>query len=166
MFNRINWYNVFIHIILLGLSIVVILLINKNKTLEEKLNYNKLDNIKESDIIENILTLNLEGKEELINFNEGKDKILFLFTTTCKFCTENIPKWKEIYEDKKDKYEIIGLGLDSLETIKSYSEFYELPYKILISNEKNFRNKYKIQGVPQTIYLEKNIVKKVKIGVL
>lgn len=164
MLKNLNWYNIFIHIMLIGLSVIVILLLNKNNKLEEKLYSNKIDNLKEGDSFENILAYNIEGIEDRIDFSSGKDKLLFLFTTTCKFCTENIPTWKKLYEEDNDKYEVIGLGLDSLESIKSYSQLYNLPYKILIPTENDFRKKYKIMGVPQTIYFEKNIVKEIKIG--
>ncbi len=166
MLKRYNWYNIFLHIMLVGLSLSVILLINKNKILSEKLNGGNIGQLKEGDVIQNFSAYDLNKNEILIDFKKGKNKLLFVFTTTCPYCTKNISHWKELYDSKKNEFEIIGIGCDDAEEIQEYVEANKLPYKVLVPKDKDFRKKNKISGVPQTIYLDKSKIEKIYIGLL
>lgn len=71
-----NWYNIFLHVMLIGLSIVVILLINKNNTLIE--NSMSDENIKIGDVFQNFVAYNLDGKEEFVDFKQSENKLIFI----------------------------------------------------------------------------------------
>lgn len=107
MLKRYNWYNIFLHLMLVGLSVIVILLVNKNNVLAERLNGGNVEQLKEGDVFPDFSAYDLGENEILLNLNEGKNKLLFIFTTTCPYCTKNIPNWKKLYEEKKNEYEVI-----------------------------------------------------------
>ncbi len=54
-----NWYNIFLHVILISFAIVIVLLIKKNQSLEAKLS---VDMIKKGDKISNFEAFNLQGQ--------------------------------------------------------------------------------------------------------
>jgi hypothetical protein len=163
--KQFNWYNIFLHLILVSFAIVIVLLIKKNQGLEAKLS---ADMIKKGDVINNIVAYNLEGNNEEIKLNNEKETILFIFSTTCPYCVKNIAIWKEMFNDNsiKNKYEIIGIACDSLSKVKDYVIKNSVPYKTFIPVNKDFRKIYKISGVPATVFIKNNKVIDSKIGLL
>lgn len=76
----------------------------------------------------------------------GKIVLVDFFTSWCIPCIEEFPQLKEIREKYKEKgFEIVGVGMDELEKIKSLAEEQELPWPV-ISEEWTVRNRMKSIG--------------------
>lgn len=164
--KSLNLYQVFLHFILVLFGVIIILLVIKINKLQVKPEF--IEQLKEGESFLPMDVQSLDGTlNELIFSNKLNPTLLFIFTTTCPYCSQNIPNWKRIYEQNKDKYEIIGIGADELDNVKEYANENKLPYKIFVPVDKDFRKKYKISGVPQTIIVDtNNRIKKLWLGKL
>lgn len=163
-----NIYELLIHSFLILSVIFLVALVEENKSLRIKMESGILGNISEGEIFQNLLVTDMEENlfELELNKNE-KETLLFIFTTTCRYCTEIIPVWKELYNEYKEKVEIYAISTSSKETLSEYIKINELPYRIVIPESKTFIKDYKINSVPQTFLIDKNgIVKRVLIGKL
>ncbi len=152
-YKNISWYQMFIHFILVCFSIIIILLVIKINKMQIKPEF--IDQLKEGETFLPLEVQSLDQKNHRLTFsNKDKPTLLFIFTTSCPYCSQNIPNWKRIYELKKDDYDIIGIGADELGNVEDYADVNSLPYNIFVPIDKEFRKKYKISGVPQTIIVD------------
>jgi peroxiredoxin len=125
-----------------------------------------IDQLKEGETFTPIEVQSLDQKKYILAFsNKDKPAMLFIFTTTCPYCSQNIPNWKKIYEQKRNDYDITGIGADELNKVKLYAKENDLTYTVFVPLDKEFRKKYKISGVPQTIIIDTTaIIKKFWLG--
>ena len=163
-YKNINWYQVFLHFILVCFSIIIVLLVVKINKMQAKPEF--IDQLKEGETFEPMEVQSLDQTKYKLAFsNKDKPTMLFIFTTSCPYCSQNIPNWKKIYEQKRNDYDIIGIGADELNKVKDYAKENDLPYKVFVPLDKEFRKKYKISGVPQTIIVDKrSIIKSYWLG--
>ncbi len=164
--KSINWYQMFIHFILVCFSIIIILLVIKINKMQIKPEF--IDQLKEGETFLPLEVQSLDQKNHRLTFsNKDKPTLLFIFTTSCPYCSQNIPNWKKIYEENKNDYDVIGIGADELDKVKDYVYKNALPYEIFVPANIEFRKRYKISGVPQTIIIDTtSIIKKFWLGKL
>ena len=96
---------------------------------------------------------NLEGASETLSYDAtSQDTLLLVFTSTCPACNENQPNWRTLYEQAKDQYRIIGIGLEDAETLATYRQDKGLPFPVVLPEDyPAFAQDYKLAGVPTTI---------------
>lgn len=71
----------------------------------------------------------MDGSEETIDFSDGKYKtILLVFSTTCKYCVQEYPYWKELAENvDPNRWRIVAVtSEDNMDKIKDHVEEYKL----------------------------------------
>lgn len=96
---------------------------------------------------------------------KGKVVILDFWATWCPPCREEIPHFKELYTQYKEKgLEIIGVALDDggLQDVKPFAEENGINYPILLGNDKVTRDYGGIKGIPTTFVIDRqgNIIEK------
>lgn len=88
---------------------------------------------------------------------EGK-QVLFVYTTTCRFCKSTLPTWKRLSAlldtMQAPKVQVFGVSLDSLEATKKYSAEYALPYPTVSFPEDKLVQMYRAGTVPLTLVLD------------
>lgn len=164
--KKLNLYNTFLHIMLASLSVVIILLINKNSELTEAIEKFNSPQLKEGDIFKPQRLFDLKGNELEMGFKSAGKKLLFIFTTTCPYCKKNLPNWETLNKQLKNRYEIIGISADSLDITRKFVEENEIEFPVYISANPKFRVDNKISGVPQTLIITENKVEKFWLGSL
>ncbi len=163
-----NWHNVFLYVILVFLSIEVIILVRQNNQLKELLTKGTVEQIKEGAFFKNISVVDTSGIPSQLSFKDTPKKtILFIFSTKCKYCIENIVNWESIYKKYLNEYRIVALSDNDMNETNKYVRTNNISFPVYVAKNSNFRKEYKIAGVPQTIILnQKGLVEKFWLGLL
>lgn len=160
-------YNVFIHLIVLALSVFVILLSQKNKLLVEMLGVGEIEQIELGDKISGMSFEDFFGNEFSLLFPKTKKSLIIIFSTTCPYCTQSIPVWKSVFEKYNKEINILGISEDSKEAVKNYALENDISFPIYFPIEEGFSRHNKIYGVPYMILLnEEGIVEHIWRGLL
>mgnify|MGYP005843856329 CR=1 FL=1 len=142
----------FIMIILLSGEVVLLAIQNKKlkATIESFTNPTYL--LKTGDKAESINVKTLNGYEDSITYNDStKRYLLFILSTNCPHCLNNLPKWKEIaYSQYTENVDIFGISISELEETKKYYYEKDVSFNLLVPDT-SFSRKYKISGVPLTL---------------
>ncbi|MDX9858458.1 MAG: TlpA disulfide reductase family protein [candidate division Zixibacteria bacterium] len=90
----------------------------------------------------------------------GKQPVVLNFWGTwCPPCRHEIPAFKQLYSEYRDKgVEILGLALDwkdNPETVRKFALENDMQWQMLMADRDTFAN-YKGTGVPTTFFLDKN----------
>lgn len=89
---------------------------------------------------------------------EGTRQVLFFFNTTCRFCLETLPGWKEVDSElvrSGGASEVFGVSLDSLPETRRYASEHELPFPIIRLPDPRFAKFYRAEGIPLTLILDR-----------
>jgi peroxiredoxin len=100
----------------------------------------------------------LQGKTFQLSKYSGKPVLLFFGTTWCPACRAEIPAYKEIYATyslKGLKVVYINIG-ESVKRVTRFVETNSLPYRVLLDEDENVANNYRIIGVPTLILIDKD----------
>ncbi len=164
-FGNLNLYNIFLYVILFVFAILILILAKQNTDLRNQLLGN-IPKLKEGDNFELVEVQDLYGNKN--NLQIDKTTIIYLFTTKCPICTQNLQFWDKIYENKKIDTRVVALSLDHLDSTKEYANKHKLPYSIYVVLDVGlFREKNRIYGVPTTLLLDSLCkVKKIYLGLL
>ena len=105
--------------------------------------------------LENIDGENVSLKDEL-----GDGPVLLSFWATwCKPCIEEMTKYKDIYEEFKDKgFKVLAISIDDERTIakvKPFAKSKRYPFTILLDTNSEVARKYYAQNVPYSVLLDK-----------
>ena len=150
---KFNLYQVTIHSLLVVLSILVVLLIIKNRDLNEQLLNTPLKQIEVGEKFSNFQA-NLPGMQKIeIKFPSKTRTLLFIFSTNCEYCTANIPNWENIYDNIPNTIRLLGVTEDSENSLSEYKTERKLTYNVY-HTEKGFRKTNKIIGVPSTVLID------------
>jgi peroxiredoxin len=144
-------YFIFLHIVIVIFGIEIVILAKQNREMKDHAQSPSMEQVKIGDRLSfDSLILHTE---ESYPFNNGKSKILFLFSTTCPFCKENLGKWNNLYSTSKNpNIDILGISLDSKERTEKLILDSSIVFPVLVSPQiKWFSQKNKITGVPITL---------------
>lgn len=170
MTKRPSTWIAFIHLVVIVLGIEVYLLAMQNKKLKDEIGKRSVPEILRSgDIIPRFSAYDMEGKERLIGYNDlTKLYLLFIFSTKCHFCEQNLPNWADVSKSiDNNKVIIVGISTQDLDATRSYFQEKRLPFVVLVPKDKSFSKDYKINVVPQTILVGRGgIIRKIWEGVL
>jgi len=117
---------VVVGVILLGINIFLIV---ENVRLKAEVEQSKLMVTEEGYKFSELKMRGLDGSEETIDFSDGKYKtILLVFNTTCKYCLQEYPYWKELAENvDPNRWRIVAVtSEDNMNKIKNHVEEYKL----------------------------------------
>lgn len=164
---KIDLYQIFLHIALIVLAVTVFILVNKNNECKSLLTKKVFAQLREGDSFNQLSLVDLSKKTNKVLSPDSKNKILYVFSTDCPYCSDNLPYWKSFFNDYKDKFEFIGISIDGFEDTKKYKSINQLTYSIFLPELPDFRETHKISGVPQTIVIDdSNKVVKYWLGAL
>ncbi|AWR96518.1 redoxin domain-containing protein [Acidianus sulfidivorans JP7] len=84
-----------------------------------------------------------QGKIKLSNFR-GKKVILYFYPKAfTPGCTRELERFTQLYEEfKKNNAEIIGVSVDSISSVKKFSEKYGAKFPLVSDKEKTIVNLY------------------------
>lgn len=96
-------------------------------------------------------------------------QIVFVFTSKCSRCKENINNWNRIASSKEaESFTIIGLSLDSLHSTTAYSIENKILFPVYyVTDMMGYAKANKLYGVPKTVIRNQmGLVERVWEGVL
>ena len=102
----------------------------------------------------------LDGSYVSLKDELGNGPVLISFWATwCKPCIEEMTKYKEIYEDYKDKgLKILAVSIDDERTVAKVKPFVKskhYPFTVLLDTNSDVARKYYAQNVPYSVLLDK-----------
>ena len=157
-------YIILIHITLLVFVSQVVILSMKNRELRKKQTAAEPLAIGDSFSFENVDPLSSDASLDF-----SKPQLLFIFSTTCKYCHENMSRWNRVAElaDEKE-ISIVGISVHSFEKTKAYIQENRVDFPVYwVRDQRKFGKENKLRGVPTTILLNKNReIQEILLGVL
>ncbi|MGH7602570.1 MAG: peroxiredoxin family protein [Gemmatimonadaceae bacterium] len=85
-------------------------------------------------------------------------QFLIILTSTCPFCKQSLPAWKEIYltldTAKLPATDMVALTTDSLRVAKVYAGSNDLPFPLVSFPSRAYRYAYKGSLVPQIVLVD------------
>lgn len=84
--------------------------------------------------------------------------VLLFLTTTCGYCQESVPAWKELIR-RAAALPDVGItlvSLDSLEATRAFLESHGLETPTAVFTDPRHRSFYRTGGVPQTAVVDRN----------
>jgi peroxiredoxin len=109
----------------------------------------------------------LDGKPVALSRLRGNVVVLDFWATWCGPCVASLPHLDQLYKDRAEQ----GLKLyaidqdESADTVKKFLESKGLTLPVLLDPKSSVGEKYKVEGIPQTVVIGKDgTVKKVMIG--
>jgi peroxiredoxin len=100
-----------------------------------------------------------DGKVFELKKLKGKVVVVNFWATWCGPCRAEIPAFKEVYEQYKDKgVEILGVSLDEggWGDVKPFAARYAINYPILLGNGTIARAYGNIEAIPTTFIIDKS----------
>ncbi len=158
-FPKISGYQAVLHLVLTGLAILVAMLVTENRDLRSQVVRERQASVPAAspaagELLPSIEATDLEGRDIELTFNEaGRSSMLFVFTTSCPACKANLPQWLALREHLGERYDIIGISLDSRQATRTYIADHSLPFSVFVPTDPNrFRSDYGLPGVPETLH--------------
>src|SRR3989338_8843577 len=117
-FNTRKLYYGFLHVAIIVLAFEVYVLAKQNREFRTMIEEPSREDLKEGDDF-------YLGELDPINagseLDTSKDsQLVFVMTTTCPYCEQNVPTWNNFADTLKDSFSIIGISLDSKEETADY----------------------------------------------
>ncbi len=114
------------------------------------------DVLKEDDEVKQFDLIDLEKNEIEINYNTKRKTLIFILSTNCSPCKENLPNWIQLTNKLKNKkVKILGIALNSFNEIKKYAVENSLNFSTYIPKNEEFKINYKGFLTPQTLLISK-----------
>jgi hypothetical protein len=88
----------------------------------------------------------------------GRRQLLFLFTTTCQYCKESLPGWKEIAarieREHAARVEVVGVALNSVPLAAPYVAANGLNYPVTHFPSRRLTRVFAARTVPYTVVID------------
>lgn len=165
-------FTIFLVIACVALSVEVMLLVRKNRNLEESLSRapatTQIATVEPGDVFEPLVLMDESGEEMTVEFGDGQAKSLMLvFTMACSACETTFPVWSEIVPvEDTPRLRVIAIRLDGEGALDEASVDL-LPFPVHSADVPDTSSLRKISAVPATILLDAyGVVEKVWSGAL
>ncbi|MCH9648873.1 MAG: peroxiredoxin family protein [Deltaproteobacteria bacterium] len=150
-------YQILIHGLLIALAVTVFGLVRENRELRKP---SILENasIEEGEVFPAFPAFDLKGESRLVDLTESKrGSLVFVLNTLCPACRENQASWRTLYEQEKDRYEILGISLDDIDSTAKYRQANDLPFSLVVPKDiPDFTTTHKIDRIPLTLQIDHN----------
>ncbi len=150
---KLDGYSAFLHLVLVGLALAVLMLVRENRDLRAQLEPPVSPELEVGELLKPLAVVDLDGRQSTLDFRtSGEQNVLMVFTTRCPYCLENQGAWGEVYQRFKDRYRVLGIAVGDLDAVQSYTETHALRYPVVIpADAMNFASSYKVPSVPTTL---------------
>jgi len=87
-------------------------------------------------------------------------QVLFFLTSTCPYCRETLPHWKQLAERlstsrrTSPRVQVVALTTDSMRTAAAYAESNQLSFPLVPFPTPKFISLYRAFSVPQTVAID------------
>lgn len=103
---------------------------------------------------------NVDGNYVSLKDELGDGPVLLSFWATwCKPCIEEMTKYKDIYEEYKDKgLKVLAISIDDERTVAKVKPFVKskrYPFNVLLDTNSEVARKYYAQNIPYSVLLDK-----------
>ena len=153
-----------------GLCVLVALLSLQNHRLEKALStasQRSAGGLAVGDTLPSLQLSDLDGRDASQSWLGDNPSMLFFFTTTCSACEQNMDRWRALHAQYSDRYDILAVGLDSLDATRTYVQNQDLPFEVRVSTDPYMSQSLGIIGVPETVVVRADgQVAQVQVGLL
>ena len=157
MVRNVKVYPVFLHVMLIGLGIAVLILAQQNAQLRQAL-YPVVPQLEAGDQVGAVKASDLSGAPRALEWQGAEqDRLLLVFTTVCQACRQNQSAWRTLNERVGNNLEVVGISLDTAEMTQAYRDEHDLPFEVVVADDRqDFTASYEIPAVPFTIHVDGN----------
>lgn len=144
-------YMLFIHVAVIALAVEVVVLARQNNELKNPKDRGGKEQLAVGDSL-SIHDLKPLQANYILPVN-APNQLLFVFTTTCPFCKENLINWKKLMAlANKNKLTIVGISLDSAEKSEAYINEHQIDFPVFVPLDlASFKSQNKLNAVPVTV---------------
>jgi peroxiredoxin len=156
-------YRAAIVIFLLIAGLLVLLLLNQNKSYNNSV---KILPIAVGLPAPDFTFPGMDGKMVSLSDFRGKVVLVNIWATWCRSCVDEMPSMEKLYQKLKgEDFEILAVSIDSLgaEVVAPFMKKYKLTFPALIDSAGAIRMGYRTTGVPESFIIDKDgiLVKKI-----
>jgi peroxiredoxin len=149
-------YRAAILIILTLTGVLVLLLLNRNRSYYESA---EIVPIGVGLPAPNFTFPGLDGKNVNLSDYRGKVVLVNIWATWCPSCVNEMPSMEKLYQKLKgEDFEILAVSIDSLgaQVVEPFMEKYKLTFPALIDSQGTIRLTYRTTGVPESFIVDKD----------
>lgn len=167
--KKIDYYSVFLHLMVVGLMIIVVILTMQNRELKKGGGKSDPDLLKIGDTVPAFSVISLDGIKQDIHYaHRSKKTLLLIFNTTCPACKENAINWIELWKHyDTTKAFVYPVSFHKKERTAEYKKSFLLPFDIYLPKDSTLLKNYKPNAIPLTLLIGAGgIVEKTWAGIL
>jgi peroxiredoxin len=149
-------YRAAILIILTVSSVLILLLLNRNRSYHESA---KIVPVGVGLPAPDFTFPGLDGKNVSLSDHRGKVVLVNIWATWCSSCVYEMPSMEKLYQKLKgEDFEILAVSIDSLGTqvVAPFMEKYKLTFPALTDAQGSIRMAYRTTGVPESFIVDKD----------
>lgn len=100
----------------------------------------------------------LNGQEFKLSNRKGNPVLIVFSTTWCTYCRTRIPYLKEIHKNYSNRgLEMVNIDIqESHEKVSRFASEYQLPYQVLLDQNRTVSDTYYVRGVPTIILIDRD----------
>ncbi len=154
-----GWIRAAVGTLITILTIDVVLLTLKVNKLETYIQntsvISPVDPLKPGDQVNSFTAQSLDGSQQTISYSDTQSTyLLFVLSTTCPHCEENLTKWRSIVEKIGEECFIVGVSIHDVKQTMQYIVDKDIPFYMVSVADTSFQTSYRISGVPATILID------------
>lgn len=143
--------------LLIGSVIINVVLAEKLRAINGKLSKVESEAILSiGDVVPDLEAENFDGTPFNSLYSDDKrSTVLYVFSTTCVWCTKNLKNMQALYEGKGTDYRFIGISMSS-KGLGEYVAQHKWNFPVVTDPSPGTMLAYKLGGTPQTIIISNN----------
>lgn len=110
----------------------------------------------------------LDGKTVKLSDLRGQAVIINIWATWCPPCRAEMPALQKVYEENRNKVEILAINAtnqDSLDTVQEFAQSHNLTFPILLDKNGLVAESYQLRSLPTSIFIDPGgMIQEVVIG--
>ena len=99
-----------------------------------------------------------DGNSFTLSEKEGQPVVLCFFTTGCHYCQMEVPYLNSVYEEYKDTYGLLVVGIaigESQDEVQDFIDTYGVEYPVLLDSQEETADMYGIFAVPHLFFINR-----------